>query len=43
MWVSEGTGEFEISELDECEFDRGTKIILHLKTENDVFTKKEDV
>jgi len=43
MWTSDGSGEFEISELEECDFERGTKIIMHLRPENDEFTKKDSV
>lgn len=43
MWTSDGSGEFEISELENVDFERGTKIVMHLKTENDEFTKKDTV
>jgi HSP90 family molecular chaperone len=30
-WVSDGCGEFEVSDIDNAGFDRGTKIILKIK------------
>lgn len=38
-WVSDGTGSFEVSELDE-DIPRGTKIIIHLKDEAKEFAEK---
>jgi len=35
MWVSNGTGEFEISTVEDPGFARGTKITMHLKDEPD--------
>jgi HSP90 family molecular chaperone len=32
-WVSDGTGEYEVSNLSEVDFARGTKIVLKLRTE----------
>ncbi|MDR1499245.1 MAG: molecular chaperone HtpG, partial [Rickettsiales bacterium] len=39
IWESEGEGEFKVKKYDE-EFSRGTKVILHLKDEEDDFVDK---
>ena len=31
LWVSDGNGEFSISDVENCDFKRGTKVIIHLK------------
>ena len=31
MWVSDGNGEFSISDVENCDFKRGTNVIIHLK------------
>lgn len=31
MWISDGSGTFEISEIDSTSFERGTKITIHLR------------
>jgi HSP90 family molecular chaperone len=31
LWVSDGNGEFTISDVENCDFNRGTKVIIHLK------------
>ena len=33
LWTSDGSGEYEISEIEDADFTRGTKIILNLKTD----------
>ena len=33
-WVSDGSGEYEVSYVDNLDFTRGTKIILKLKPES---------
>ncbi len=38
-WVSDGTGSFEVTELDE-DVQRGTKIIIHLKKDEKEFAEK---
>lgn len=38
-WVSDGSGEFEVSLVDNIGFERGTKIILKLKPECREFSK----
>lgn len=43
IWVSDGHGKFEISEIEDPGFSRGTKITIHLKPENVLFAKKGDV
>ncbi len=42
MWISDGTGEFEIGETDE-QIERGTRVILHLKKEYENFTDQTNV
>jgi HSP90 family molecular chaperone len=32
-WVSDGSGEFEVSDVDNIGFERGTKIVMKLKPE----------
>jgi TNF receptor-associated protein 1 len=32
-WVSDGNGEFQISDVENVDFKRGTKVIIHLKSE----------
>ena len=36
MWVSDGNGEFSISDVENCDFKRGTKVIIHLKVINKI-------
>ena len=43
LWVSDGSGNFEISKVEDPGFKRGTKIILYLKPETVNFSKKNDV
>lgn len=43
MWVSDGHGKFEISEISDPGFTRGTKITIHLRPECASFTKKADI
>ena len=38
-WTSDGSGEFEISEVDEINLERGTRIVLHLKPEFKQYAK----
>jgi HSP90 family molecular chaperone len=37
-WVSDGSGEFEVSDVENIGFDRGTKIVLKLKPESREFS-----
>jgi TNF receptor-associated protein 1 len=43
MWVSDGNGRFEISEVSDPGFARGTRITIHLKPESVDFAKKSEV
>jgi TNF receptor-associated protein 1 len=43
MWVSDGNGSFEISEVSDPGFTRGTRITIHLKPECTDFAKKSEV
>lgn len=42
-WSSDGSGEFEISEVEDDSFNRGTKIILHVKKDHQVFLEKNEI
>lgn len=42
-WSSDGSGTFEISEVDEVDFSRGTKIIIQLKPETAEFCSQAEV
>lgn len=43
VWVSDGSGQFTISKAENINFDRGTKVIIHLTPENQQFSRKIDV
>jgi TNF receptor-associated protein 1 len=42
-WVSDGNGEFQISDVENVDFKRGTKVIIHLKTECRDFCKASEL
>lgn len=42
-WVSDGSGEFEISDVENPDFTRGTKIIIHLKPECRDFARGSEI
>ena len=42
-WESEGTGEYEVSEVQNLDFERGTKIILRLRKDSMQFAKETEV
>ena len=42
-WVSDGSGEYEVSTVDNLDFQRGTKIILKLKPESREFCRESEV
>lgn len=42
-WVSDGSGEYEVSYVDNLDFSRGTKIILKLKPESREFSREAEV
>lgn len=42
-WVSDGNGEFEISDVENVDFKRGTKVVIHLKTECRDFCKASEL
>lgn len=43
LWISDGSGKFEISEIDDAGFERGTKIVIQLRPDCLQFTKFEEV
>lgn len=43
VWVSDGSGQFTVSKAENVNFDRGTKVIIHLTPENQQFARKIDV
>lgn len=43
LWVSDGSGKFEISTIGDPGFQRGTKIVIHLKPESLIFSKFDEV
>ncbi|CAK84369.1 unnamed protein product (macronuclear) [Paramecium tetraurelia] len=43
VWVSDGTGTFEISEAKDYFQGRGTKITIHLRPDQAIFSKKAEV
>ena len=43
LWVSDGSGSFEISTIKDPGFQRGTKVIIHLRPECLTFSKFEEV
>lgn len=42
-WVSDGSGEYEVSTVDNLDFQRGTKIVLKLKAESREFSRESEV
>ena len=42
-WVSDGTGEYEIADVDHVGFERGTKIVLRLKPEAREFASENEI
>lgn len=42
-WTSDGSGSFEISETEDNSFERGTKIILHMKSDQIKFVEKTEI
>jgi TNF receptor-associated protein 1 len=43
VWVSDGSGQFSISKAENVNFERGTKITIHLTSDNLQFSRKLDV
>ena len=43
LWTSDGSGTFEISQYENFEMQRGTKIILHLRPDNAKFSEKAEI
>jgi TNF receptor-associated protein 1 len=42
-WVSDGNGEFQISDVENCDFKRGTKVVIHLKSECRDFCRPTEI
>lgn len=42
-WVSDGSGEYEVSDVGQIGFDRGTKIVMKLKPESREFSAENEV
>ena len=42
-WVSDGSGEYEVSDVEGLGFERGTKIVLRLKPESREFSAENEV
>ena len=42
-WVSDGSGEYEVADVDHVGFERGTKIVLRLKPECREFSAENEV
>lgn len=43
QWVSDGNGEFQVSDIENPEFIRGTKVIIHLKTDCRDFARPAEI
>jgi len=43
MWASDGTGEYQVSEVQNLDFERGTKIVLKLRKDSLQFAKEVEV
>lgn len=43
LWTSDGNGEFTISDVENCDFPRGTKVIIHLKADCRDFVKPTEL
>lgn len=42
-WISDGSGDYEVAEMDTCDFNRGTRVTMYLKPEDKVFSKASEV
>lgn len=42
-WSSDGSGTFQIAESEDDTFERGTKIVLHLKEDQKKFSEKTEI
>jgi len=42
-WVSDGSGEFEVSDVSNLDFERGTKIVIKLRADSRQFSQENDV
>jgi len=42
-WVSDGTGDFEVSTVENVGFDRGQKLVLRLKPECREFARESEI
>jgi TNF receptor-associated protein 1 len=42
-WISDGNGEFTISDVENCDFKRGTKVVIHLKPDCRDFVKPAEL
>lgn len=42
-WVSDGSGEYEVSTVDNLDFQRGTRIVLKLKAEARDYSRESEV
>jgi HSP90 family molecular chaperone len=42
-WVSDGSGDYEVSSVDNIGFDRGTKIVLKLRSECREFSRESEI
>lgn len=43
QWVSDGSGEFEVADASNLDFERGTKIIIKLRPESREFSQEKEV
>jgi HSP90 family molecular chaperone len=43
LWSSDGSGEFSVADVENCDFNRGTKVIIHLKPECREFAKPGEI
>jgi len=43
LWVSDGNGEFQISDIENPGFTRGTKVVIHLKTDCRDFARPAEI
>lgn len=43
IWTSDGSGEYDIADIDNLDFDRGTKIVLRLRNDCLQFCKEGEV
>lgn len=42
-WVSDGSGDYEISDAENIGFERGTKITVHLRPDSRIFSKRKEI